>query len=102
MLMPQSTQVQTAGNAGQSNPNYIMDHLGKGLGSLIDLAVWKGLSQYNDGDLPMTYDPFSGVGLGKTNTMGSAGVTSLWKATDMFWLGGGAAIILGIWLIKKK
>lgn len=102
MLGPVSNAVQTAGNAGQQNPNYIMDSIGKGLGSLVDLAIWKGLSTYNDGDLPMTYDPFSGVGLGKTQTMGGAGVTSLWKATDMFWLAGGATIILGIWLVKKK
>lgn len=93
------TTQQVQGDAG--SPNFIMDHLGKGFGSAIDLLVWKGLSDLNDGDLPMTYDPFSGVGLGKTTTMGGAALTSVWKATDMFWIAGGAVVVLGIYFARK-
>lgn len=95
---------QTQGTAGNESPNFLADiggRFGRGALTGIDLLIAKQLQDWNDGELPMTYDPFNGSQIGKFDTMGSAPLRSIWRSTDMLWLGLAGTAILAAFLLKK-
>jgi hypothetical protein len=69
----------------------------------VDLALAKALVDANDGEFGLQIDPMNNqLGIKSTTTMGSAGLTSIWRSTDMFWIAGAAVLLLGAVLIVKK
>lgn len=75
--------------------------LGRYADQALQIVAAKSLLDLNDGELPLQINPFGGVGIVATQTAGSAGPTSLWRSTDMLWLGlAGVGVLLAV-MIKK-
>lgn len=68
-----------------------------------EIHMAKALVDANDNEFGLQIDGInSGIGIKDTTTMGSAGLTSIWRSTDMFWIAGASILVLGAYLIAKK
>lgn len=79
----------------------IGDLLARSSETFLQLQILKSFQDMNDNEFGYTYDPTNGLQIGQTKTVGSVGPRSLWRATDMLWIGGAAVVVLGLVMIKK-
>lgn len=79
----------------------IGDTLGRYANQYLELQLLKSFQDMNDNEFGYTYDPLNGVRIANTKTAGSVGPRSLWRATDMFWIAGGAVIVIGLVMLRK-
>ena len=80
----------------------IGDTLARASDTFLQLQILKSFNDMNDNEFGYTYDPVNGLQIGQTKTVGSVGPRSLWRATDMMWIGGAAvAVLVGIMVLKK-
>ena len=80
----------------------IGDILSRGSQQYLQLQVLKSFQDMNDNEFGYTYDPVNGLQIANTKTAGSVGPRSLWRATDMFWIGGAAVAVLVAVAVFKK
>lgn len=78
------------------------DTLSRASNTFLQLAILKNFQDANDNEFGYTYDPLNGLQIAPTKTAGSVGPRSLWRATDMFWIGGAAVLVLGLIIVSKR
>lgn len=77
------------------------DILTRASNQFLQLQVLKSFQDMNDNEFGYTYDPVNGLQIANTKTIGSAGPRSLWRATDMLWVGGAAVLVLAVVAFKR-
>lgn len=91
-------------NASKPADNFfggIGDLLGRSAETFLQLQILKSFQDMNDNEFGYTYDPENGLQIGNTKTIGSVGPRSVWRATDMLWVGGAAVLVLAVVAFKR-
>lgn len=88
-----------------SDPGAFFGQIGglvsNGLSTAAQLKIAQEIQKTNAGQYDVQINPDGTYTVGQTNIMGGAGLASIWKSTDMLFIGVAAVAVLTVFMLKK-